>query len=145
MFRVLSPRGQLMPMIVAIALLISAGGCGDDLVLWDTGRAVTGDWNGMHVALSLDSQGGAIEFDCAHGGLYEALRPDASGRFSVPGVFVREHGGPIREGEVPDSVAARYTGTLALGELTLRALVAGDTLGPFTLRRDGPGRLLKCL
>ena len=131
--------------LVVLALLTPAAGCGDDLVLWDGGRLVTGEWNGMHVSLSLDARGGEVEFDCAHGGLYEALQPDASGRFSVPGVFVREHGGPIRVDEVPDSIPAQYMGRIMLGELTLRALVAGDTIGPFSLRRDGAGRLLKCL
>lgn len=130
---------------LAALLALSTIGCGESLLGWDGTRPVLGDWNGMHASLSLDVTGGEIEYDCAHGGLNAPLRPDAAGRFTVPGVHVPERGGPIREGEVPDSLSAIYFGTLRGQELTLRAAVGTDTIGPFTLRRNAPVRLLKCL
>jgi hypothetical protein len=106
---------------------------------------VTGRWGGTHVALTLSESGGTIEYDCAHGGIRAPLRPGQDGRFEVDGVHVREHGGPVRVGEVPDSVAARYTGRIAGERMTLRVLVGSDTLGPFELRRGAEPRLFKCL
>src|ERR1035437_9059282 len=43
-------------------------------------------------------------YDCAHGGLTAPVRPDGAGHFDVVGVHVPEHGGPVRIGEVPDTV-----------------------------------------
>jgi hypothetical protein len=36
---------------------------------------------------------------------------DGRGRFTATGTFVREHGGPIRDAERPDSPQAMYSGT----------------------------------
>jgi hypothetical protein len=58
---------------------------------------------------------------------------------------VREHGGPVRVGEVPDSVPARYVGRVDGDRMTLRVLVGRDTLGPFELRRGAEPQLFKCL
>jgi hypothetical protein len=111
------------------------------------GAAVTGRWGGDHVALELTSTGGTIEYDCAHGGLTQPVRRQSRGEFDVTGVHVREHGGPIREGERPDSVPARYVGRLSGDRMTLRVYVGPrpDTLGPFELRRGAEPRLFKCL
>ena len=109
------------------------------------GAALTGRWGGDHIALTLTPDAGTLEYDCAHGGISEALRPDADGRFEAAGVHVREHGGPMRVGERPDSVPARYLGRVRDSRLTLRVVVGSDTLGPYELRRDAEPRLVKCL
>lgn len=109
------------------------------------GTAVTGAWGGEHVALTLSDSGGSVEYDCAHGGLTAALRPGGGGAFDVPGVHVREHGGPMREGEIPDSITARYVGTVKGEQMTLRVIAGGDTLGPFALQRNAEARLMRCL
>jgi hypothetical protein len=106
---------------------------------------LAGAWGGPHAGLTLTSSGGAISYDCAHGGLGAPVRPDRTGRFDVPGVHVREHGGPTRLGEVPDSAPARYLGQVSGDRLVLRVLVGADTLGPFALQRDAPPRLFRCL
>jgi len=109
------------------------------------GEPVTGDWGGDHIALSLTSAGGSVEYDCAHGGLFEPIRPDGRGEFEAAGVHVREHGGPVREDEPTDSIPARYTGTVKGNRMTIRAFAAADTLGPYQLERGAIPRLLKCL
>jgi hypothetical protein len=109
------------------------------------GEPVTGDWGGDHVALSLTPAGGSVEYDCAHGGLFEPIRPDAGGVFVAAGVHVREHGGPVRADERPDSIPARYTGTVRGNRMTLRVSAGADTLGPYELERGAVPRLLKCL
>jgi len=74
--------------------------------------SVTGAWGGEHVRLQLTPAGGAIDYDCAHGSLAGPLRTDGEARFVTTGFHVREHGGPIREGEPVDSVPATYLGSV---------------------------------
>ena len=107
--------------------------------------ALVGEWGGVHAGLTLEADRGAISYDCAHGGLGAPVRPDRAGHFEVAGVHVREHGGPVRIGEVPDSVPARYLGQVDGDRMVLRVLVGSDTLGPFTLQRGAPPQLFRCL
>jgi hypothetical protein len=88
-----------------------------------------------------------VEFDCAHGTLDQAPGPDGNGHFDVPGTFFREHGGPVRPGEVPDAHPARYAGTIAGSTLTLTVTItdAQQVVGPFKLVRGASARLMKCL
>jgi len=109
------------------------------------GSPILGLWGGRHAALSLTDSGGSIEYDCAHGGLAAPIRASGDGRFEINGVHVREHGGPIRDGEPVDSVPARYIGRIIGNRMTLRVLVGPDTLGPFELQRDAAPLLVKCL
>ena len=110
-----------------------------------SGAPITGEWGGVHAGLTLTDTGGTIRYDCAHGGLGAPLRLDEARHFDVGGVHVREHGGPVRLGEVPDSVPARYIGEIAADRMVLRVLVGPDTLGPFELRRDAAPQLFRCL
>lgn len=128
----------------ALAVLVAVG-CSVESIALPEGTVVTGQWNAAHLTLSLDASGGITEYDCAHGALGAPLVLDALGRFDVIGVHVREHGGPIREGEAPDTLSARYFGRHESGVLTLRVVIDADTLGPFLLRRDAPTQLTKCL
>jgi hypothetical protein len=109
------------------------------------GVPITGNWGGEHVRLALTSAGGDVEYDCAHGGITEALVPDNDGTFDAKGVHIREHGGPVRQDEKVDSLPARYVGRIHGDEMDLRVLVAPDSLGPFVLVRGEAGRVFKCL
>ena len=91
---------------------------------------LVGAWGGRSIALALTSAGGTVEYDCAHGRIDDPLRPDADGLLRASGVHVREHGGPIREGEVEDARPAIYVGSVDGDRITLRVLVGADTLGP---------------
>jgi hypothetical protein len=130
--------------IAGLATLITAA-CGGAASAPAEGTVVTGRWNGVHVSLELDAHGGRIEYDCAHGGLDAPLRLDGEGRFDVAGVHVRERGGPARDDLPGDSLPARYRGLMLGDLLTLRVSAGEDSLGPFTLRRDAPVQLFKCL
>lgn len=129
---------------VFATLLLSLGCAGPPSARTDD-LSVLGVWNGLHASLALADSGGTIEYDCAHGRIRAALQLDAQGRFDALGVHFREHGGPVREGEVPDSAAARYVGQVRGSEMSLRVFVGSDTLGPFTLRRGANQQLTKCL
>ena len=88
-----------------------------------------------------------LELDCAHGDIAAALAIDAQRQFNVTGTFTREHGGPIRTGEVPDTQPAGYSGSVSgtrLG-LTIRLTDTDETIGTFSLTRGSSGRVVKCL
>ena len=109
-------------------------------------RVVVGEWGGDHAMLSVHDTNASVEFDCAHGSIDEALILDDDGRFDAPGRYVREHGGPAREGEPEDSQPARYTGSVDGRSMTLTvALEDGHAIGPFALALGQPSRLFKCL
>jgi hypothetical protein len=131
-----------LPLVIGIAATLQCTAIGPSP---REGALVLSRWGGAHVALTLTDSGGTIEYDCAHGGLGAPVRLDRAGRFNIAGVHVREHGGPIRVGEVPDSLPARYAGHVRGDRMTLRVLVGADTLGPFELRRGAEPQLFKCL
>lgn len=137
-------RGSGSAIIVG-GIVLAALGCGGAVLASLDGTVVTGEWNGPSLSMTLDDRGGRVEYDCAHGGLSAPVIVDNTGAFRVAGVHVPEHGGPIRVDEVPDSLPAVYVGRWTGDAITVRVLVATDTLGPFTLKRDAMPRLLKCL
>jgi hypothetical protein len=106
-----------------------------------------GLWGGDHIALTVAGMGAHIEFDCAHGDIPVSLMVNARNEFDVSGTFVREHGGPIRVGEVPDSHPATYAGSVTETTmvLTVRLTDTNEVIGTFALSRDSSGRVLKCL
>lgn len=127
-----------------LAALGAAAGCTGASSSPNDGTPLLGAWGGEHIGLVLSETGGRVEYDCAHGGIAGPLTPSA-GYVEATGVHVPEHGGPVREGERPDSLAARYVGRVRGDRLTLRVIVGADTLGPFELRRGAEARVLKCL
>jgi hypothetical protein len=135
-------RHGALPLVIGIAATLQCTAIGPSP---GAGAPVLGRWGGVHVALTLADSGGTIEYDCGHGGVGAPVRLDRAGRFDVAGVHVREHGGPVRVGEVPDSLPARYAGHVRGDRMTLRVFVGADTLGPFELRRGAEPQLFKCL
>lgn len=135
--------GRCRPMM--LVLLLAA--CSQSVGSGGRDAPVTGTWGGEHLRLELTSAGGDAEYDCAHGGLQEPITVDARGMFDVAGVHIREHGGPVREGEQVDSLPARFAGRVDGDRMTLRVFVGArpDTLGPFQLTRGADARILKCL
>ncbi len=109
--------------------------------------SVEGIWGGDHISLELSESSSTVELNCAHGTLSEAIRPDKQGHFSVSGILVLEHGGPIREDEPEDAHPAVYTGHVSGDRMTLTINIS-DLASPelaFTLVRGQQGRLFKCL
>jgi hypothetical protein len=104
-----------------------------------------GTWGGEHVVFHASGSGATVQFDCAHGAISAPLALDAEGRFSLAGDFVKEHGGPIRVGEVENHESARYSGRVDGRRMTLSvALGRDETLGPFTLALGSAGRVVRC-
>lgn len=144
--RVLAGLPLILPPL--LLLVLACSGCTipkADLHAATHATALSGDWGGAHVSLSLTASGGQIEYDCAHGTLEAPLVPDASGAFSVPGLHVREHGGPVRMGEQPESQPALYQGTVSGDRLQLRVTSGGAEIGSYLLRRGAGAQLFRCL
>ena len=97
--------------------------------------------------MTVAATGTHIELDCAHGDFSGVLSTDSQNQFSVAGTFVREHGGPIREDQAPDTHPAMYAGSLTSNSmaLTTRLLDTGDLVGSFSLVHGAQGRIVKCL
>jgi hypothetical protein len=124
----------------AVALLGTAG-CGGDV----NGPLAAGLWGGTGASVSIDASGTEFEFDCAHGSAGARLTA-VGGRFSEAGVYVREHGGPQREGEEPDELAATYDGEIRANRMTLYIVLTGaDSIGPYVLEHGEAPILRKCL
>jgi hypothetical protein len=109
-------------------------------------RFATGMWGGAHIRINVNEGSADVEYDCANGTIKGPLTVDGEGCFSWSGIHSREHGGPIRKDEKPDSHPASYTGAIKDDTMTLTVKLTdtGETLGTFTLKRGNPGRVFKC-
>ncbi len=112
-----------------------------------TARPLEGErWGGDHILMERDGPGWRVEFDCAHGTIDEPILLDPAGHFESAGTYTQEHGGPIREGEILPTFAARYTGTVSGAKMTLSIHIEdGRVLGPYELALGSGGRVFKCL
>lgn len=129
--------------VAAIALCVAGAGCDIDITAVD----MIGAWGGEHILLTVSSTGSMVEYDCAHGTIEGSIVPDRDGTFTLPGIHVREHGGPVREDEVPDEHPARYWGWTdgSRMRLTVTLTDTGETRGPYELRLGRAPELFKCL
>ena len=131
------PYARLFPF-----LLITASACAGMPASPST--TPEGLWGGDHISMTVTATGARIELDCAHGDIFVRL-PAAP--FSVAGTFVREHGGPIRDGEIPNSRPAVYSASSSADKMTLTVRITdtNEMIGTFTLTRGVSGRVVKCL
>ncbi len=130
---------RLLPLAVgALSCVVAAGGKSD--------RVSSGSWGGRGVGLEVTEDSARLEFDCAHGAIERPIPLDAEGRFDAQGMYFREHGGPVREGE-PKGVPARYAGRVEGETMHLTVTVAGsdEPIGRYTIARGKPPRIRKCL
>lgn len=105
-----------------------------------------GSWGGQHIQMNVENGSATIEYDCANGKINGPLKVDSRGRFSLLGMHVREHGGPIRLGEDRSGVPARYTGWTdgKTMKLTVTLTNSKTAVGTFELTRGSIGRIRKC-
>jgi hypothetical protein len=109
-------------------------------------RDLRGTWGGEHIAMEVSDAGATIEYDCAHGRITEKIVPAGDGKFEAKGVFVRERGGPQRQGE-DNEEPATYVGSIKDDTMTLTTKLAqtNESVGTFTLTQGKTGRIRKCL
>ena len=98
------------------------------------------------MGLEVSESGASIAYDCAHGTIDQPMTLDNSSHFDVTGVHIKEHGGPLREGEASGQ-AARYTGQIQDHTMTITVTLTDtrETIGTFTLTEGKVPRIRKCL
>ena len=133
-------RGVWAALVVTAAC---AWACGDSPL---EQTMLAGTWGGDHVSLTI-ADTTHFEFDCAHGDIAAPIAIDSGGLFNVIGTFTREHGGPVRGEEPPDTHPAGYSGLVRDDRMTLaiRLTDSAETIGTFALKRGTLGRVVKCL
>lgn len=96
--------------------------------------------------MEVSALGATLEFDCAHGEILEAIKPNAKGEFSARGTYTPEHGGPIRKDNPPRDLPAVYKGSIDGGVMRLEVVLADKDQAPepLTLTRGQVGRVMKC-
>ena len=110
-------------------------------------KQLNGNWGGTGVSTVLLDSGSDWEFDCAHASITHAFMVAENGTFDTDGTYTFEHGGPIHEGEDPNTHPARFHGTTDGKTMSLQIDIpdTGTTIGPVDLTLDGSGRIVKCL
>ena len=128
----------------AILIGLTALACTDPLEPSD----LVGTWGGEHVEVAFASAGtGTIQYDCAHGRIAAPITLGPGGTLRAAGEHIREHGGPVREGEAEDVHPAEYAGEIRGDRLSFTVTLtdSGIVLGPFSVRRGQASQLLRCL
>ncbi|MEO8285756.1 MAG: hypothetical protein ABI670_04925 [Chloroflexota bacterium] len=106
----------------------------------------TGQWGGQHVRIDVTADGTLIEFDCAHATIAQPITLDSAGNFDVTGIFVQEHGGPVRADD-EQGRPARFTGSTDGTNLNIAITYTDDNtkIGAFSLVYGAQARIVKCL
>ena len=106
-----------------------------------------GMWGGMHIGLEVSDSGARVVYDCAHGTIDQPMILNSTSQFDVTGSYVRERGGPLREGESAGSEPVRYTGRIQDETMTVTVTLVDtkETIGTFTLKHGANPRIRKCL
>ncbi len=96
--------------------------------------------------MELTTSGGQLEFDCATGTITQPLTADSDGHFRVKGTFTFGHGGPTRQGEVPQTIDTVYSGVIKEGTMSLALYLNGNeqAVAHYVLQRGRHGNLVKC-
>jgi hypothetical protein len=127
------------PMAVATILILSMACAGTP-----TGPLESGTWGGTGIAMTVTGTGASLEFDCASGSIAGRIVLTEQ-RFTLPGIFIVEHGGPVHENEPPDQRSATYTGRLSGSLMQLDIVLEdGTRIGPYEVSKDHSALLRKC-
>jgi hypothetical protein len=136
-------NGNRFLLAVSLVLLIASSGASKPRKMQ---RLPTGTWGGLHIRIEVGSRSATIDYDCATGAIDGPLTMDSKGRFAWRGTYNREHGGPIRIDEKPNSRPVIYSGSIKDDTMTLTVKLSdtNEILDTYTLRRGSAGRVFKC-
>jgi hypothetical protein len=135
-------KNEIVFSIVLLSVLMLSSVIGKSYVMQ---KMKSGSWGGQGISITVEDDAATIEYDCATGKISGPLKVDTNGRFALNGTHVREHGGPIREGERSE-VPASYTGWTDGKKMTLRvtATDSKEVIGDYELEYGRAGRVRKC-
>jgi hypothetical protein len=128
----------------ALAACLGLASCDTSI----TAPEMVGEWGGEHILLIVSLSGSTVEYDCAHGTIEGSIATDNDGSFTLSGTHVREHGGPVREDEIPDEHPAQYQGWTngrGMMSLTVTLIDTGESMGTYWLWLGEQPQLFKCL
>lgn len=130
---------------IAASALLHAGGRTTEAMSEERTRLAAGVWGGQHVRVEVSDEGARLEFDAAWGVIARPVTLDNEGRFSAPGAYTVERGGPQREGEEPQPQPAVYSGVVKGKEMTLNVTLTEtkEERGPYTLTLGSRGTVWK--
>lgn len=107
---------------------------------------VEGRWAGDRLQLVIDASGGRVETDCASGSFTGPISVSGDGNFVATGSFDQHRPGPQRADAPAHQAAARYTGDIKGGVLTLAILPDGEgSPQVFKLHQGKTAKLIRCL
>jgi hypothetical protein len=129
--------------VVAFAAAAAAlGPCQNGPSGIDAGT-ITGTWGGDNAGLIADDTSAHVHIGCTYGNIHQAVVPDASGKFDVPGEQnITAH--PVDAGVLHP---ARFSGTIVNGRfmtLTVALTDTSVTLGPVQLTYGKEPRMGPC-
>nr|WP_310522776.1 hypothetical protein [Polymorphobacter sp.] len=109
--------------------------------------ALTGDWGGRQIRLSLTDAGGTIEFGCASASIDAPVHPDTNGKFTAAGRHEAFAAGPTHSADAPPATTAvRYTGHVQGDTLHLSVHQHGQkTTEDYTLERGHRVKIIRCM
>jgi hypothetical protein len=112
--------------------------------------ALQGVWGSLpgseRMQLTVDANGARFEMDCASGTLAGPITPGADGKFLATGTFAQHQAGPTRADTSAAAVAAKFSGQLTQGEMSLTVTPPGASAAQvFKLREGARVKLLRCL
>jgi hypothetical protein len=139
----MSLRLRLSPIVLGV--VIAGASCGGSTT--GPSRLSAGVWGGDHISMTVGASDTHLEFDCALGDIPSVPTVDRQGQFVIAGTYVRGHGGPIRQGELPDSHPAIYSGLVSSQAMTLTIQLSdtNESIGAFKLVSGVTGSVFKCL
>jgi hypothetical protein len=131
--------GGTIRAIVAGAVVMGAGATDP------TQGALPRMWGADRAILTLDDQGGRLDFDCGYAIIAGPVTFDRAGRFKAKGAYFAERGGPVVD-RAPSSVAARFDGKVTGANLRLRFEQAGGGgVQTYAMIAGKRPKLIRCL
>ena len=107
--------------------------------------ALTGEWGGPQVHLSLGDTGGTMEFSCASARIEAPVHPDAAGKFTVKGHHEAFSNGPTPADALRPITPAHFTGHVDGNTLHLSVHRPGATAENYTLERGRRTKMIRCV
>ncbi len=107
--------------------------------------SISGAWGGATATLTLDGQGGRLDFGCGYATLTSPVKPDSKGRFKATATYFLEPTGLVDADKPPAQVKARIEGTFTGDNLRLSFRPSGAAPQTLDLVAGKRRKLVRCV